>query len=271
MKRYEPDLEGLKEEYLDAVLRAALRLQDEAQIKSLVEEGGRELTEEEEKAARSAWERAIGKYERQQAEKEKRERREKRRSFLCRIAASAACILLLAAVGTTIAAAASEPVRESLNRLLLSFGEGHVDISLARIDTPDQEEGIIPGNDTVCVKAPEEWQGSFFPAYVPERFTFENISSDGRFVVYRNENGGFLTFSESHEHDVVSLDDEEAITYSIKTSSGKEVFIIEADKECMASWVEGEMLLTISCAEIKGGISSPDEIIKIIESVGFVR
>ena len=43
MKRYEPDLEGLKEEYLDAVLRAALRLQDEAQIKSLVEEGGREL------------------------------------------------------------------------------------------------------------------------------------------------------------------------------------------------------------------------------------
>ncbi len=264
MKRYEPDLEGLKEEYLDAVLRAALRLQDEAQIKSLVEEGTRELTEEEEKAARSAWERAIGKYERQQAEKEKRERREKRRSFLCRIAASAACILLLAAVGTTIAAAASEPVRESLNRLLLCFGDGHVDISLDKTDKSDPEEGIIPGSDTVCVNVPEEWKGSYYPAYIPEGYELRSIYLGGKAVDFINSEGHSVSFTEYHENDSLGLNTEDVEVYEIKLSDSKRALVTAAEGYCAVVWSEGEVLLLVLADE------TLEEVMRIAENVRFI-
>ncbi len=266
MKRYEPHLEELKEEYLDTVLRAALRLRDEAQIRSVMEECDRELTEEEKAQAQEEWLRIEAQYDRLQAEKKKRERRSKVRAAVRKATVSAACILLVLVIGTSIAVAVSEPVRQSLNRLLISFGDGHVDISLAQTDPGEEAaDAIVSDSAADNDKVPDGWQGEYYPAYIPEGYELITVMVGGKGVEYKNAQGKTLTFDESHENDSLGLNTENVQVYTLLLSNGKEALVTETMDYCAFVWSEGNAFLTVTSRE------PLDETTRIVESIGCIR
>lgn len=64
--------------------------------------------------------------------------------------------------------------------------------------------GLVPSEDTLEV--PQGWKGDFYPAYIPEGFEFDSCYHSE--AVYRNANGGLLSFAEEEYGSRTSLDTE---------------------------------------------------------------
>ena len=266
MKQYEPDIEGIQDEYLEAVLRVVFRLQEEAQIKALVEESSREQTEEEKAQARAEWERICEKYEKQQREKACAERRKRIGTVLRKTAVLAACVLLVALIGTSIAVAAVKPVREYAIRTLMSFEEGHVDVRLVQTDQADDNGDEMPSETRAAeMQVPEGWLGSWFPSYIPEGYKIRYMGSYGFHVTYENIDGHSLSLSEYHENDGLGIDTNDMKVYTIELSGNKTVLVTETEGYCFVVWSEEDAFFMLTSEE------PFSEVARIIESMRRVR
>ncbi|MBO4367108.1 MAG: DUF4367 domain-containing protein [Clostridia bacterium] len=266
MKQYQPDMEEIKDEYLDAVLRVVFRLQEEAQIQALVEQSKWEQTEEEKARAREEWQRIVEKYEKLQKEKMRAERRRRLGTVLRKTAVSAACILLVALIGTSIAVAAVKPVRQYAIRMLMSFEDGHVDVRLVQTEEAGGNENeILPETMAAEIQMPEGWRGNWFPSYIPEGYKIRYMGSNGLHVTYENEGGHSLDLYELHENDGLGIDTSEVKVYTVELPGGKTALVTEAEGYCAAVWSEEDAFFMITSEEPLG------EVTRIIESMRRIR
>ncbi len=251
MEQYKPDMEEINDEYLEAMLRIAFRLQEEAQIRALVEKSRWDPTEEEKAQAREEWQRIVEKYEKMREEEAKREHSASLRRNAKRVFRMAACVLLILAIAAPVAIASVETLRVSVMKLLIDIQEDHTELRLV--------ESGEPG-----IEIPEGWTGLYYPAYMPEGFELEEISKLYCSVKYCDELGNVFYFSEYDKATSVNINSENAhISYS--EIHGEEVLIVEKEGHIILTWQCGSRFLVIE-TDI-----SKEEVLKIAGSVHMIQ
>ena len=100
-------------------------------------------------------------------------------------------------------------------QMLIRIDEGHVSIDL----TEDENAAFdVPGN----------WQGEYFPSYIPEEFSIESISNRIADIYYKDVNGRNICFSEYTISTSTDLNSENGIiTYD--DVNGSIALVIELD------------------------------------------
>ena len=118
----------------------------------------------------------------------------------------------------------------------------------------------MPSENTLEV--PHEWNGDFYPAYIPEGFEFDSCYNS--MVSYLRPNGETLSFSEESYGSRTSLDTEEANISSLLIN-GAEATLIEKDSWTAVVWSANNRLFIV---DMDGG---KDEALRVAASVILVR
>ena len=120
--------------------------------------------------------------------------------------------------------------------------------------------GLVPSEN--ALEVPHEWNGDFYPAYIPEGFEFDSCYHSE--AVYRNANGGLLSFAEEEYGSRTSLDTENANASSLYIN-GAEATLIEKDGWTAVVWSANNRLFIV---DLDGG---KDEALRVAASVILVR
>lgn len=120
--------------------------------------------------------------------------------------------------------------------------------------------GLVPSENTMEV--PHEWNGDFYPAYIPEGFEFDSCYNS--MVSYLRPGGEMLSFSEESYGSRTSLDTEEANISSLLIN-GAEATLIEKDGWTAVVWSANNRLFIV---DMDGG---KDETLRVAASVILVR
>lgn len=120
--------------------------------------------------------------------------------------------------------------------------------------------GLVPSEN--ALEVPHEWNGDFYPAYIPEGFEFDSCYRSE--AVYRNANGGLLAFAEEEYGSRTSLDTENANVSSLHIN-GAEAALIEKDGWTAVVWSANNRLFIV---DMDGG---KDEALRVAASVILVR
>lgn len=153
-KEYDIDFEAIQEEHLDEMIRLAFRYENALIARYLMEDSD-PLTPEEEETVDRAIEKAFANVRAQEIRERRHERAKRWRRRVQRIAGIAAIIVLAAALTTPLAVANVEFIRERLIQFLVNINEAA------------QEQSInFSGGEHANI--PDEWNGDYFPEYLPE-------------------------------------------------------------------------------------------------------
>ena len=177
----------------------------------------------------------------------RRQRHEQKRRFpRCVRVAAAIALLVMVSVGSAMATVHM------------------VQIGLLKLDIQTYPErtsySLVPSEATMNV--PQEWAGDFYPAYIPEGFEFDSCYHSE--AVYRNANGGLLSFAEEDYGSRTSLDTENANASSLYIN-GAEATLIEKDGWTAVVWSANNRLFIV---DLDGG---KDEALRVAASVILVR
>ena len=139
-----------------------------------------------------------------------------------------------------------------------------VQIGLLKLDVQTYPErtsyGLVPSEKTVEV--PAEWQGDFYPAYIPEGFEFDCCRLNN--VIYLDKDGRCLDFSEETYGSITNLDTENANLSSVFIN-GAEATLIEKDGWTAVVWSANNRLFIV---DIDGG---KDDALRVAASVILIK
>ena len=227
MDKQELVFEEIRDEHLDMMIKLALKQADaEGLLNGDVCEG--EPVSEEE--ARRTFDLFLQKYSLMKEQKLQEERRRARRSLLRVVTRVFVCVILCLAIATPIAIASIAPLREYVSGMLVNIKEDHIDITLS-----------VPTNQSV----PEDWNGKYYPMYVPDRYHLARIYSLAITAVYIDDDNNLLYYTEGDQNETISIDSENAsVRYEIIGT--KEVLVVEKEGFTTFVWHNDECLFTIS-------------------------
>ena len=228
----------------DLKIRLALQQEFEQEVDELVAEVNpadagqtRQIREMEEKVLKDI---AV------HTGRQRRRHKQKRRFPRCARVIAAVALLVMVSVGSAMATVHM------------------VQIGLLKLEIHTYPErtsyGLVPSENTLEV--PHEWNGDFYPAYIPEGFEFDSCYNS--MVSYLRPNGEMLSFSEESYGSRTSLDTEEANISSLLIN-GAEATLIEKDSWTAVVWSANNRLFIV---DMDGG---KDEALRVAASVILVR
>ena len=184
-------------------------------------------------------------------------RKQRNRRFLGhtlpRMAQVAAVVIALVSLAGGVAIATSQAVRVQVMQLLLHVEEEYTELSLVE-------------DEAASFDVPAEWQGSSFPAYIPEGMQLVQ-SIDGNYVLYRGETDRAkkMSFSESDASTVTNIDTEDATvtTILIYDNTG---YLAEKEDRIILFWSDGQYYYILTMQNI-----SSDEALRVAESVRKIK
>ena len=160
-----------------------------------------------------------------------RKQRSRRLLFhtLPRIGQAAAIVMAVIFLAGSVAVATSHTVRVHVMQLLLHIEKEYTELSLVE-------------DEDASFDVPAEWQGSSFPAYIPEgmeifecyssrsssNITYESVSDENR----------TLTFTEADASTITTLDTENAAVRKI-TVNGDSGYIAVKENTILIFWSDG--------------------------------
>lgn len=165
-----------------------------------------------------------------------------------RIVRVAASILLFCYIGLTVAIAADSSVRIKVMEFILNIEEEYTEFGF--VDTGEYMD------------VPTEWQGYYYPAYIPEGFTVRYIYRDE--VQYERSDGVQLDFSDIDAMTSCAIDTENANVEFISIN-GYSAVVIEKAPWISIIWSIDNRVLMINYTGEK------EELVRIAESVRMIR
>ena len=112
---------------------------------------------------------------------------------------------------------------------------------------------------------PAEWQGEYFPSYIPDGFELVSISPIG--VRYKNADGVEIEFMEMDPSAGFSMDSEHSVV-SYERVGGRMAVISEWDNSTMIVFTEGDRILTVDVIDNhETGYTNKDVAMQIAESI----
>ncbi len=158
----------------------------------------------------------------------------------------AACLLIFF-IGLSTAMATVRSVRIGVLHFLIQIEDKYTSLGFE--------------NRGEAIDIPVEWQGYYYPAYIPKGFTYATV--DGSTAHYFREESN-LMFSEYGRETAVNIDTEEADVKFVDVK-GNNALISEKNGWTMLTWAISNRYFLI---EIQG---SEEEAIKIAESVIMIK
>lgn len=141
-----------------------------------------------------------------------RQNAKKDHRFALKALNTAAAVLVIVFLLSASALAFIPAVRQSALKLLIQVEQNYTELRLA--EDPDAHFDV-----------PTQWQGEYFPTYIPEGFAIHSIDESklAPDIAYRNQNGEKLVFTEYGDGSGVVLDTEDAVieTVLIKGETGQ--------------------------------------------------
>lgn len=160
----------------------------------------------------------------------------------------AAAVLLVFFIGLTTAIASVRSVRVSILNLIMGIEESHMELGLE--------------NDALGI--PAEWNGLYYPTYVPKGFELDYIDSDFPEVQYKDADGEILFFKECPSNEYINFDTEDSQVATINIHDA-EALITEKDGSITIVWTLDDRYLLLRCTAPR------EQAIKIAESVKNVK
>ena len=237
----------IQEEYLDTIIRLAYKDAENAEMQKLLEadDTADAAVSAEEKEA--AFQLFLEKLEQEKKQASRQARIIQWKRALPRIVNAAACIILILGIAAPFAVANVEAIRVRVMELLIDIQDDHTELSFRE----DEEKEFY---------VPAEWTGLSYPSYIPDGFVLTEMGKLNRYVVYKDENGRKIDFTEYTEDDSVSINSENA-ELSYPVINGMEVFFIKRPTSIIATWATEERFYVLTVNVPK------EEAIAIIEGV----
>ena len=166
----------------------------------------------------------------------------------------AACLMLfLAGAGTGIAA--TNYLQRQTGIFAMNPGSESINFQFQMAQEP--------------ISVPVQWQGKYFPAYIPEGFTMKQIGNNR--VYYENADGVRIVFQEKNMHDDVFINSENAIITHEKVGT-RMATVSQMENATMIVFIDGDKLLKVSVTDIDFvGYKSRAEALKIAENIMMLK
>ena len=262
MKEQNRTLNELQDEHMDELIRLAFKYEDALVAQQIAdEEIEKPLTEEEKQFANRVLHTAWGKID-QEDMKQRKQRRSRQHTnatfFFQRLIPIAACIVLLINIAIPVAIASSAFLRSKVMELLISIDEEQK--SARFLFSEDEAQSFV---------VPVEWEGTYFPAYIPDGYTvaaYDSWESVYYEIEYSNSADGLIRFHEYGSESGGSSGVEGA-TVSYVTINGRTAFVIQAQESSYIeiNWNTDDRWLRLHTTGI-----DYEEAIRIAESVKII-
>lgn len=159
-----------------------------------------------------------------------------------------ACLLLCCYISLSVAIAANSTIRIKITNYISSIGERYTSYGF-------EDSGMI-------MDVPIEWEGFYYPAYIPAGLTLSHVASEN--VTYTSGNGTLFEFDDMNSGTNGTLDTEDA-SIEFLTINGRSAMLVEKEQWTTILWnVDNRILLV-------GYTGGRDETIRIAESVRMIR
>lgn len=175
------------------------------------------------------------------------------RKTVPRVLQVAAAIIAILSLGLATAIATVPAVRAQILTLLIDVQKRYTELQLI------EKQGS-------AFFIPPDWEGDFFPSYIPRQFVFSSDDSLGstKSVVFRDELGNQLVFSEISENVTTQIDTENAIS-EYSNINGSDCLISTKDNHTTVTWMHEDKYFYLFYTGDKS------EALKIAESVVHIR
>jgi len=229
-------LDEIQDQHLDTMIKLAFEYEDalEAQENS---ENNEEMPIIDAARKEAVWNKALEKIAEMEAEEKKKSRIVQFRRSIPRIIEVAACLILVMGIAAPFAIANVEVIRVKVMELLIDIQEDHTELSFVE---NENEEFYVPA----------EWQGSYYPSYIPDGFILTEQGKLNCYVIYENEQGACIDFTEYSADDSVSINSENA-ELSYTTINGVDAFVIEREYSVIIAWNSDDKFFVLTANTAK--------------------
>ena len=229
-------LDEIQDQHLDTMIKLAFEYEDalEAQGNS---ENNEDMPIIDTARKEAVWNKALEKIAEMEAEEKKKSRIVQLRRSIPRVIEVAACLILVMGIAAPFAIANVEAIRVKVMELLIDIQEDHTELSFVE---NENEEFYVPA----------EWQGNYYPSYIPDGFYLTEQGKLNCYVTYENEQGARINFSEYSADDSVSINSENA-ELSYTTINGVEAFVIERESSVIITWNSDDKFFVLTANTTK--------------------
>lgn len=165
---------------------------------------------------------------------------------------TAALFVLVLNMIFSIATAASSNVRAKVIEFLMEINESYISIGY----NENGEEALVP----------EEWQGSYYPTYIPQGYTLQQYSSheDVNMAQYSDAEENWILIEEcdTSSSDMINVEDGE-VTY-ISLHGVIAIVLRQPYEEIDVIWSIGDRYFIVSGCDY-------DTVLKVAESMSIIR
>lgn len=224
-------LDEIQDQHLDTMIKLAFEYEDalEAQENS---ENNEDMPIIDTARKEAVWNKALEKIAEMEAEEKKKSRIVQLRRSIPRVIEVAACLILVMGIAAPFAIANVEAIRVKVMELLIDIQEDHTELSFVE-------------NENVEFYVPAEWQGSYYPSYIPDGFYLTEQGKLNCYVTYENEQGECIDFTEYSAADSVSINSENA-ELSYTTINGVDAFVIEREDCVIIAWNSNDKFFVLT-------------------------
>lgn len=239
------------EEHLDFMIHLACQDLESKELETLIAESKQECTLEDEEIINNAYNLSWRKLAALGRKENVERRRHRTRQLFPRMLGIAACLIIVLAIATPFALANIPALRVTVLRMLVS------------IDTDYTNIGLVE-DETASFDIPAEWQGDYFPSYIPDGYEMDKISHRIPYVQFRDSDNCIVSFEECKVSDKINIDTKgAAITYEI--INGIQSFVVEQEDSISVAWSNGRKLFLVYAE------CSKEEMLKVVQSVRYIR
>lgn len=247
MSKNQLNYDEIKDQHLDTMISLAFKHADALETQEIMEECEHAECPVDEKRVKATYDMFLDKLAKQEAQERKQSRIVRFRRSIPRVIQIAACLVLVLGIATPFAVANVEVVRVRIMELLIDIQEDHAELIF--VEDEDAEFYV-----------PADWQGNYYPSYIPAGF---NLVEQGEFtcyVRYQDNAGQNIYFTEYNESDTVNINSENA-ALSYSEINGHDVFVIERDDMVIAAWAVEDRYIVMETELPK------DEALNLVQNV----
>lgn len=232
-------LELLKDEHVDMMIRLAFELDAARIAERLDSPNAQALTDAEERLTEQALIIAYEKLRQRGLDERKGLRAGRHRRRLMKAIEILACVVLVIGISAPVAVANFETLRQRIVEFLISFDS-------------ESETTDLDAFDGVMV--PDEWEGEYFPAYLPRGTQVEEVNPDRKVSVrFAMPNGGVVIFKENDDDCFINAGAADG-SFTITDINGHEARVTEAFEDehyIRMVWDNGERWFTLETSNME--------------------
>lgn len=251
MRRNQFNYDEIQDQHLDTMIKLAFMQADALEAQEIVSECENGECSIDEGHAKATYDLFLHKLAKREAQEKKQSRAAQVRRSIPRLIEIAACLVLILGIAAPFAVANVESIRVKVMELLISIQDDHTELQFVE-------------NDEKAFDVPADWQGLYYPSYIPDGFVLDDIGRYYSDVTYINEEGAMIYFNEYTQDDFVDVNSEDAVL-SYELINGERALVAEQASYVIVTWAAEDRYFVVDADTTK------DEALAIARSVRKIR